>query len=93
MRVSCVTSQTVSDTAFGATQLAIEVALPDTLRGVETAHEAPVAGVEHDRHVRHVGERARREGVPVIESSSIERATTELLDLVLARAESLAPTV
>ena len=38
-------------------------------------------------------ERAQREGVPVIESSSIERATTELLDLVLARAESLAPTV
>ena len=38
-------------------------------------------------------ERARREGVPVIESSSIERATTELLDLVLARAESLAPTL
>jgi 2-phosphoglycerate kinase len=36
-------------------------------------------------------ERALREGVPVIESSSIERATAELLDLVLARVEALEP--
>jgi 2-phosphoglycerate kinase len=36
-------------------------------------------------------ERARRTGVPVIESTSIEAATTELLELVLSRAESLEP--
>jgi 2-phosphoglycerate kinase len=36
-------------------------------------------------------DRALREGVPVIESSSIEGATAELLDLVLARAEALEP--
>jgi 2-phosphoglycerate kinase len=36
-------------------------------------------------------DRARREGVPVIESSSLEGATAELLDLVLSRAESLEP--
>jgi 2-phosphoglycerate kinase len=35
--------------------------------------------------------RALQEGVPVIESSSIERATADLLELVLDRAESLAP--
>jgi 2-phosphoglycerate kinase len=36
-------------------------------------------------------ERARRTGVPVIESTSVEGATTELLELVLSRAGSLEP--
>jgi 2-phosphoglycerate kinase len=38
-------------------------------------------------------ERARHEGVPVIDGSSLEAATAELLDLVLSRAESLEPAV
>ena len=36
-------------------------------------------------------ERAQREGVPVIESTSIGHATTALLDLVLSRADALEP--
>jgi 2-phosphoglycerate kinase len=36
-------------------------------------------------------DRARREGVPVIDSTSLDAATGELLDLVLSRAESLEP--
>jgi 2-phosphoglycerate kinase len=34
-------------------------------------------------------ERAERHGVPVIESTSLERATSALLDLVLSHAEPL----
>ena len=38
-------------------------------------------------------ERALREGVPAIESSSLEGATAELLELVLVRAEALTTAV
>jgi 2-phosphoglycerate kinase len=64
--------------------------LRDSASGGERPLEKYLEGLDEIRALQAViVERAAAHGVPVIESSSLERATTDLLDLVLSRAGAL----
>jgi 2-phosphoglycerate kinase len=66
--------------------------LRDSSTGGERPLEKYIQGLEEIRAIQDViVERAVRNDVPVIESSSIGHATTALLDLVLSRAGELEP--